>query len=166
MIAVIFPATNDQSKITRITVARGSSHEANHCAGRYGDVRDRRLCGHRIGDSQCRLTEVFIDPPPRGLDWCAHDATVCRPGSGPRLRSNRSTPLKAPLQVVVSGDALPGLIWRGMQRIIPLLHARLMDRCVRRSLEAQLAWMHRVHPQRRTRQARPAPYLNHKGGRR
>ena len=95
MIAVIFPATNDQSKITRITVARGSSHEANHCAGRYGDVRDRRLCGHRIGDSQCRLTEVFIDPPPRGLDWCAHDATVCRPGSGPRLRSNRSTPLKA-----------------------------------------------------------------------
>jgi len=65
MIAVIFPATNDQSKITRITVARGSSHEANHCAGRYGDVRDRRLCGHRIGDSQCRLTEVFIDPRPR-----------------------------------------------------------------------------------------------------
>ena len=105
--AVIFPATNDQSKITRITVARGSSHEANHCAGRYGDVRDRRLCGHRIGDSQCRLTEVFIDPPPRGLEWCAHDATVCRPGSGPRLRSNRSTPLKAPLQVVVSGDAPP-----------------------------------------------------------
>ena len=40
-------------------MARGSSHEANHCAGRYGDVRDRGLCRHRIGDSQCGLTELI-----------------------------------------------------------------------------------------------------------
>src|SRR5207237_10633442 len=40
-------------------VARGSSHEANHCADRYGDVRDRGLYRHRIGDSQCGLTELI-----------------------------------------------------------------------------------------------------------
>ena len=40
-------------------MARGSSHEANHCADRYGDVRDRGLYRHRIGDSQCGLTELI-----------------------------------------------------------------------------------------------------------
>ena len=156
MIAVIFPATNDQSKITRITVARGSSHEANHCAGRYGDVRDRRLCGHRIGDSQCRLTEVFIDPRPRLV-------RTRRDGLPPWERAAVAV---EPFDPTESAFASCRKRRRTTGSDMARYAANNSAASRRRSLEAQLAWMHRVHPQRRTRQARPAPYLNHKGGRR